>query len=187
MIQEKPSVAVVVPVYKAQLSREEQISLQQLQRVLGDYPKIFFAPEGLDFDYGELMQGFRIERFPAVYFSGFLGYSLLMLSVGFYQRFLAYDYILVYQLDAFVFHDALPQFCAMGYDYIGAPVYRCAPCWHAAGVQVGNGDFSLRRTAACLRLVQEQHDLLLHHPLQASFRECEDLFFAYCGGQQETA
>lgn len=185
MMQEKPSVAVVVPVYKRQLSQEEQISLRQLQRVLGDYPKIFFAPEGLDFDYGELMQGFRIERFPAVYFSGFLGYSLLMLSVGFYQRFLAYDYILVYQLDAFVFHDALPQFCAMGYDYIGAPVYRFAPCWHAAGVQVGNGGFSLRRTAACLRLVQEQHDLLLHHPLQASFRECEDLFFAYCGGQAE--
>lgn len=44
-----------------------------------------------------------------------------MLSAEFYERFLAWDYILLCQTDAFVFRDELADWCARGYDYIGAP------------------------------------------------------------------
>lgn len=46
-----------------------------------------------------------------------------MLEADFYRRFGKYKYMLIYQLDAFVFSDKLLDFCEMGYDYIGAPVY----------------------------------------------------------------
>jgi hypothetical protein len=44
-----------------------------------------------------------------------------MLSETFYNTFTDFKYILIYQLDAFVFRDALLSWCAKGYDYIGAP------------------------------------------------------------------
>jgi len=44
-----------------------------------------------------------------------------MMSPAFYDAFKAFDYILIYQLDAFVFRDELEYFCSLGYDYIGAP------------------------------------------------------------------
>ena len=37
-------------------------------------------------------------------------------------HFLEYQYMLIYQLDAFVFEDKLDYFCELGYDYIGIPV-----------------------------------------------------------------
>jgi len=39
----------------------------------------------------------------------------------FYERFLRYDFILIYQLDAFVFKDELAYWCRKENDYIGAP------------------------------------------------------------------
>ena len=49
---QKEEIVIVVPIYKKQLSDLEKISLTQLQRVLGDYPRVFQAPESLEFDYG---------------------------------------------------------------------------------------------------------------------------------------
>ena len=39
-----------------------------------------------------------------------------------YSRFEKYEYMLIYQLDAFVFSDRLMEFVEAGYDYIGAPL-----------------------------------------------------------------
>ena len=70
-----------------------------------------------------------------------------MLSSEFYRRFSKFEYILIYQLDAFVFKDQLNYWCKKGYDYIGAPWFEG---FHLTktGVNiigVGNGGFSLRR------------------------------------------
>ena len=173
--------AVVVPVYKEHLSRTDKIALQQLQRVLGKHPKIFMAPESLSFDYGELGQGFAVERFPDAFFRSQTGYSVLLLQPDFYRRFLAYDYILIYQTDAFVFADRLQEFCALGYDYIGAPVGRLIPLWHAIGARVGNGGFSLRRVSSCLQMLEEHGAWLKEDcPMMEAFLKCEDAFFAAC-------
>ena len=91
-----------------------------MQRVLSDYPKVFQAPESLEFDYGSLSAGFSVERFPDECFTGVYAYSQLMLEKDFYKR------LLIHQLDAFVFSDELLEFCKMGYDYIRAPVLSLA-------------------------------------------------------------
>ena len=70
----------------------------------------------------------------------------------------------------------------MGYDYIGAPIGRYAPTWHAVGARVGNGGISLRRVSACLRMLDRHEDWLYGDlPMQEAFFACEDAFFGACG------
>ncbi len=116
------TVTVVIPLYKEHISAYEQISLQQCGKVLKGYPVTFIMPHSLNPDrYLPACGGFRIERFEDHYFSGTDGYNRLMTSASFYRRFLDFRFILIYQLDAFVFRDDLSYWCAQNYDYIGAP------------------------------------------------------------------
>jgi len=72
-------VIIVVPVYRTELRETERMSLLQLQRVLGDYPRVFLAPASLSFDFGALGRGFGVERFEDSYFDGLSGYSCFQL------------------------------------------------------------------------------------------------------------
>ena len=170
-------VAVVIPVYKEELNPLEKISLAQCRKVLGNYPIVFVAPEKKIFPY--FTQGDKVVHFPPQFFQSVSTYSQLMMSPGFYKAFKNFDYILIYQLDAFVFYDRLEYFCSLGYDYIGAPwprmyrknsskIFSC----------VGNGGFSLRN-------VKAHYELLLKYPKEISkWHEKnwpEDNFFSYCG------
>ena len=78
---------------------------------------------------------------------------MLWMSKQFYFRFLPnYKYMLIYQLDAWVFTDNLQEWCDKGYDYIGAPflsiVKKNSPRVIFKGV--GNGGLSLRRIQYCI-------------------------------------
>ncbi|MBQ7630124.1 MAG: hypothetical protein IJS81_07940, partial [Selenomonadaceae bacterium] len=97
--------AVVIPVYKENLNEFEKISLAQVQKVLGNYQIIFVAPRGKNFSY--FTQGSKIYFFQPQFFQSDKTYSELMKSPIFYKSFLEYKYILIYQLDAFVFSDEL--------------------------------------------------------------------------------
>lgn len=178
-------VVIVVPTYKETLSIVEQISLCQLQRVLGAYPKVFIAPEGLKINYNGLEKGFSTEFFNKAYFSSITGYSCLCLSKELYERFSDYDYMLLCQLDAFVFNDRLMEFVNKGYDYIGAPVYRYVPHWHAIGTNVGNGGFSLRKISSCIKMLEHAPSWLPDNPFYDIFKCTEDLFWAYCSIKKE--
>jgi hypothetical protein len=90
-----------------------------------------------------------VERFEARWFRSTGTYNALLLSKTFYTRFAAYEHVLIHQLDAFVFADALDRFCALRYDYIGAP-WSHDP---SARRIVGNGGFSLRRVSTALRVL----------------------------------
>lgn len=148
------SAAVVVPVYRAALDGTERIALAQCCSVLRRHPVVLFAPDGLDVSQAlrvaaEAGAAPFVERFERRWFLSTETYSALMLSRRFYERFKAYRHILVHQLDAFVFSDELDRFCALPYDYIGAP-------WaHDSADRriVGNGGFSLRRVSAMLRVL----------------------------------
>lgn len=167
-------VAVIIPFYKDTLSAYEQIALQQCQKVLSAHPVIAIKPQGLALPDAALQVAFAgVESFDDAYFASIAGYNRLMLSAEFYGRFLEYEYILIYQLDAFVFSDHLLHWCSQGIDYVGAPWMRGYPYagmvkkvkmkikryWHTrfdvqhngnpSALQfenrVGNGGFSLRR------------------------------------------
>jgi len=175
---------VVVPVYQRHLNAFEKVSLAQTKKVFEDRDIVFIAPESLRVDYGELSAGIRIERFSDNFFTGTASYSSLMLSAEFYERFSEYEYMLLCQLDAFVFHDCLKDFCSLGYDYIGAPVRRYAAYWKDIRAIVGNGGFSLRKIASVLRVLQRKDEVFARRPViwpENYFLRWEDLFFSFCG------
>ena len=144
-------VIVVIPIYRP-MNSFERVSLQQCLRILGHYPIVLVAPESIQSSSFMKLHSFRIERFSDVYFESKKNYSKLLLSQEFYARFSKFTYLLIYQLDAFVFSDKLLDFCRKGYDYIGGPVPRSA--WTDATNRVGNGGLSLRRISSCQRVLR---------------------------------
>lgn len=114
---------ILIPVYKSKITSDEIISLKACLNVLGSHDIIFVAPNSLNLDaYVSICKSdIRVERFDDYYFDSISGYNSLLLSSSFYQRFLDYDYMLIYQLDCYVFRDELEYWTGLGYDYIGAP------------------------------------------------------------------
>lgn len=190
----RQKVAVVIPLYEDVLTRYETFSLQQCLRILGAHPIVFLAPEDwssrgqdwvtaiqlqLPMGQSEISTNLKVEYFPTECFGSVASYNRLMLSREFYQRFVDYEYILIHQLDAFVFSDQLLAWCQRGYDYIGAPwlgvdwikepVLRVGEVHHWKRrllrrffadplYMVGNGGFSLRKTRAALKWLSLFHN-----------------------------
>jgi hypothetical protein len=187
----KNQVAVVIPVYKPRMTVSEEISFERCVSVLGNHPIILMAPDGLDLT-GYLNAGANISvsSFEPRHFESLQGYDRLMLSKSFYERFLDYQYILIYQLDAFVFSDQLKEWCSKNYDYLGAPwmdlpvikeiashssrVRQLFPNWSKRFNQtVGNGGFSLRKVKSFCRMLALWENKARNWPYY------EDTFFAF--------
>ncbi|MDH6343378.1 hypothetical protein M2480_001367 [Parabacteroides sp. PFB2-12] len=159
---------VVIPVYEGMPKETEKISLRRCLKVLSNHSICLIAPEGLDISYYKSVFDkenipFLLELFPPVFFKGIAGYNKLMLSKDFYKRFEAWEYMLIYQLDAYVFSDKLNEWASKGYDYIGAP-------WKKRNGEVikdvsGNGGFSLRKTQSFISLFSSQGKLLSYKGL----------------------
>jgi len=178
----KKLVVIGIPIYKQKLTEFEKISLQQVNKILNKYPRVFIAPQSLQFQYGKDSENIFIERFPDEYFKSTQSYSQLMLSDEFYKRFTEYKFLLIYQLDAFVFSDQLEKFCIMDYDYIGAP-WNYATKTATCKSYVGNGGFSLRKVSAIRSLLKATKSLRLLHERADWWRKYEDHFFAFAGGE----
>ena len=177
----------VVPVYKSRPSQAELLSLLQL-RVLEVQNVTLVCPEGLDIGYYlELWAELQVQRFSPEHFASVQSYNNLVLQTAFYQPFANhYEYLLIYQLDAFLLSNQILQFCDQGFDYYGAPwksgfpEYRFAfNHWpikiNAKRFHVGNGGLSLRKIASSLDLLQRK----ANHISKTFFME--DAFFGYWG------
>ena len=78
-----------------------------------------------------------------------------MISSLFYETFKAYKYLLIYQLDSYVFRDELPQWGKKGYAYIGAPWFENDNYGKMYLKDVGNGGFSFRDTRKSLKVLKQ--------------------------------
>lgn len=115
-------VAVVIPIYKPDISPSEKKALLQCIKVLGRHPLVLIKPRSLDASvYFAIHRNFIVKNFDDIHFASIDGYNALMLHPKFYFRFLRWNYLLIYQLDAFVFKDELDYWCSKKFDYIGAP------------------------------------------------------------------
>lgn len=166
-------IAVVIPYYKAELTKLEEKSFTQCLKILKNYDTILALPEGLEIKFNT--SGSKTQWFNREYFQNIAGYNKLMLSSEFYERFLPYDYILIHQLDSFVFRDELRYWCDKKYDYIGAPwlatrtllssllaplASRSKKKRKPIFYKVGNGGFSLRRTHTFHEIAKKlKHDI----------------------------
>ncbi|WP_281337303.1 DUF5672 family protein [Flavobacterium eburneipallidum] len=175
-------VKVIIPIYKSFFGELEEKSFLQCMKVLGNYEIVLVQPEGLDNSFITAnFDGIIVESFPKYYFQNIEGYNKLLLSPLFYERFLDSEYILIYQLDAFVFNDELSMWCQKEYDYIGAP--WIATEYNTVGMKIvnaisslfdsekkkerkqiffktGNGGFSLRKVSSHYKIVKEQETFI---------------------------
>ena len=155
-------IAVVVPVYLPILTDDERISFIRKLDILGKHGIMLVCPEGLDTVVYEQLAGSRgvslaHERFEEVFFQGTSGYNRLLLSPLFYMRFSNYDYLLICQLDAYVFRDELMSWCQKGYDFLGPPLFDDEhPVIGLEGMKVGNGGFSLRKVQTYIDYFQSR-------------------------------
>lgn len=149
------SCCLVIPVYKTDLTEEENLSIKQLVAIFPDREKIVIAPVGLTLP--EELSSFKRINFPKDYFKSISGYNSLLLSEVFYQSFLQWDYILIYQLDCLVFQDLLIEWCQKGYAYIGSPWFKKFGN-HKSGKlwKTGNGGLSLRHIRYALKVLEKK-------------------------------
>ena len=128
LMDNKKLAAVVVPFYKTSLGEFEKISLTQCFKVLSAHPIIAIKPQSLNLSEIPGCENFvDVVSFDDAYFKNVQGYNHLMLSSVFYQQFLDYEFILIHQLDAFVFINELAKWAHEDYDYIGAPWLKRIP------------------------------------------------------------
>lgn len=177
-------VAVVIPMYRTALDEYELLSFRNTCKVLRNYPIIIAHPEGLQLNkVAESYPQVQFKAFDPSFFKGIMGYNRLMLSSVFYDAFRSYQYILICQLDAYIFRDELTEWCQKGYDYIGAPwlkrrVYNLpfikqwmwvVRNWqHALGKRskqdlydrIGNGGLSLRKVESHSKAVRDYAGLI---------------------------
>lgn len=156
------SVCIIIPVYKdiGISDTFELITLKQGLTVLNNYTFYLIGPKAVKWStYQQLFEqynvSFNVKIFPDKYFNDLGGYSRLLLAPLFYRSFKAYDYMLIYQTDAFVFKDELQSWCNKNFDYIGAPWFEkfSSTNSNAPFVPGGNGGFSLRKIDAHLKVL----------------------------------
>lgn len=182
---------VVIPVYKSTPDFAEIISFNQCIKILFKHPICIITYKELDISYYTdlLLKAkveYRIEFFNKNYFGSLSEYNQLMLSKDFYERFKSYEYMLIYQLDAYVFRDELEYWCKQGYDYIGAPlpvsIKDNINKIHIKDFNLSleqdfllmNGGFSLRKTKSCLELTIQNSDSIQTYLNKAWY---EDVIF----------
>lgn len=202
-VAEMELVKVAIPIYRSWLDEVEEIALQRACDVLGNSPLVIVKPESLDLsDIAQRYPALSLKSFPDHYFKGIAGYNRLMLSYEFYSAFDDAQYVLIYQLDAYVFTDELKAWCEKGYDYVAAPwlkrpLYKwpIISSWmrfmlkraHSSGKRskqdlydkVGNGGFSLRKVESFKRVLSEQRKQVEHYLAQPRHHLYnEDVFWA---------
>lgn len=178
-------VAVLIPTQKEKLNLFEKAALKQVGKILGNYEIIFVLPDSVNAKFVNVIKNAKIERFGDENFVSVSAYSNLMLETEFYYRFIDYEYVLIYQLDAFVFKDCLDMYCNMNYDYIAAPLYSHLLDEVAGDVVVCNGGFSLRRVSACIRILENLRNEILGEKYKTDILNAEDVFWAICGQRND--
>lgn len=189
---EPAPVAVTIPVYKASPEADEQRCFERICHIFQGYPMVLCHPEGLDLSYYQKhFPGLHSMPMERDYFLNIASYNRLMLSKEFYTAFLGrYEYILICQLDVWVFRNDLSKWLGKGYDYIGAPWYRrklhlfqyltikqgLHTFFRALRNRnlnhcVGNGGFSLRKTDIFFEACRQGQ--------ACSWRSNEDYFWSF--------
>jgi hypothetical protein len=197
-------VAVIIPFYKDTITDWEKMALNQCRKILGDFPLIAIKPNHLQLPAEAL--DIPTVAFNDEFFADIAGYNALMLSDTFYEAFLDYEYILIYQLDAFVFKNNLAYWCNQGFDYIGAPWLRNInhpdvvksiksnikyfthtrynvmdngiPSKYQYENRVGNGGFSLRNVSKFHQICIERKELIDEYLQKGGPYYNEDCFWS---------
>ena len=197
---------VIIPIYIEKLPAIELHALQNNLRVLADYPIVFIAPETLNtawYEEKHLFENAELLRLTEEWLgqkNGLAGYNRMLMSVDFYKLFDC-EYVLICQTDAFIFRDDLKQWCANGYDYVGAPwisspkyqypifkEYLWLRMYFSKSQvkltryhfinRIGNGGLSMRKVSSMIKAAEEYADIAEYYLSKNEKLYQEDVFWS---------
>lgn len=156
---------VVIPTHKSSLVGMEEIALINNLKVLSGWPSTILLPFGSSQDYYKNLSlkhalNVSVRNLPEGYLGSIENYNKLFLSPILYEAFLDFKYILIAQLDVWIFRDELQYWIDKDFDYLGAPLFlpqnRGKKTLKTLMLPFGgNGGLSLRNVVKTLELTRE--------------------------------
>ena len=177
---------IVVPIISPTIDGDELVSLKQCLKVLNRRDICYLCSDTLDTSFYQKVNteygvAFHKKTFGQECFNGVEAYNCLCFSPELYKAFHQYKYMLIYQLDAYIFEDNLDYWCNHGYDYIGGP-WLCHWSNEVENLnhwEVGNGGFSLRKVETFIDLLTNNKKL--RKPLKGYSQFCKENRFRIKG------
>lgn len=168
---------IIIPLHTFDLKDYEIMSLKQLWSFYyNKYDDIdigIIYPDNLDIyeleKYNINLNNIITFKTNLYWLSSPYAYNSYIVSNFLYNLVLDYEYILIHQLDSFIFKDELHYWCDKGYDYLGGFDSLLILYNHIVNL---NGGFSLRKTSVFNEITKQPLVELL--PLYGS---CEDRLF----------
>ncbi len=142
--------AILVPIPDGRLDAEAKLSLATLARFAGDTPIILLKKSTAEITFP--VANSETVEVPAPWMDSLSAYNALMMEAAFYEAFLGFDNILIFQLDCLLLGSDFRRFTDAGLSYWGAPYFRR----NGQLKSVGNGGFSLRRPRDCLSVLTSE-------------------------------
>jgi hypothetical protein len=178
---------IVVPIYKEKLSSNEFLTVRNLLNFYSKESITIVCPESLSLPVQ--LKGIKTEGFDDKYFENIKGYNKLLLNKEFYKRFENFEFMLIHQLDAYLFRDELDFWCNQDYDYVGAPWLRderlLVKLFRSKKIKkrdvifnkVGNGGLSLRKVKTFIDFFKE-YENIVEKNIQHELYGIEDVFWS---------
>lgn len=170
--------AICIPTYREKPLLLDIIALERNIQAFYNRKIYFLVPKGLNTSwYEEVFKDLEIIRFDKAWFASMEAYNQMLMNLEFYRNLanMGLDFILICQLDVWVFHDSINDFVDLHYDYIGAPTLVRMNEQGEPELFGANGGFSLRHVSTFMRILDA-------HKVEADqWTGNEDEFFSFCG------
>jgi hypothetical protein len=172
---------ILIPIYKLVPARLERAAVERCLYVLRNYDFVFLHKQSISKE--------QIVSTYSVALSQVLSYTFLpveddilrsaktynhfMLSLSFYNRISRWDFVLIFQDDAWILSGNLDKWLNKSFSYVGAPWCRhLGPDPYCVVTGVGNGGLSLRNIKHMKRILHSPqyylHPVLSVHELISS-------------------
>jgi len=151
------NLCVIIPVHKPNLSEDDQISLKACFEKLNQFASFLIYPEGMDVSqYLLIHPQLLLKSVDPLWLASIEGYNKMKLNIDFYNMFKQYQYMLTYELDAYIFDSNICNSEYLNCDYIGAPYFEgylnAAP--NSPIIEGENSGFSIRNIQSCIYVLE---------------------------------
>ncbi len=169
---------VVIPIHSDCPTPYELISFEQCFKILHQHEIKIIAPLGINLDkYRAIIPVFDVIFIDPNWQSSIENYNKLKLSSYFYHLFNDFDFLLTYELDAFIFKDEVDYWCKKNYDYIGAPWFLGFDQANTNEIiGVGNSGFSLRKIKTMRKAIRALYYVETNNSKLSTKKRFKDVF-----------
>lgn len=152
------SICAVLPVHKPAMTGYERVSLKACCTHLQNFDCFLVHPAGMDIsEYLQVYPALIAKPVNPQWLSSVEDYNRMKVDAAFYEMFHTYNYMLTYELDAFIFSSDFEKYQVFEFDFIGAPIFEGYMNADKNSRFLGclNSGFSVRNIQSCIKVLQE--------------------------------